>query len=164
VPRPVPICPNLPGAVKPANVRGMAKLEIGLYVSAVAGHHVTRYGTTTLIGATVDLDHPGNLRFDPDFVAAIPLAEYLAYKREYDRLIADGALKKRTPEEFDAFIKARAAAIDKAAAEAKEKAEAEAKKVEEEKAKAEAAKSKAAVVATPDPRGSSHAFQPEKER
>jgi len=93
----------------------MAELQIALYVSSVEGHHVTRYGTGTLIGATVDLEHPGNLRWDTEKIVAIPEAEYLAFKREYDVLLEDDALKKRTAEEYAAYQAAIHAAIESAA-------------------------------------------------
>ncbi len=108
----------------------MGNLAIGLYASCVPGHHVTRYGTTTLIGAVVDLDHPGNLRFDPDAIVAIPENEYAVFRREYDRLLTDGALKKRSAEEYEAYQASRAAALDKAAEDAAAKEEDKAKSAE----------------------------------
>ena len=55
-----------------------------IYVSCVAGHHVTRYGTHTLIGARPDPTAEGNLTFDEAMIVRIPAPEYAAYRREYD--------------------------------------------------------------------------------
>jgi hypothetical protein len=112
-----------------------------LFVSSVEGHHVTRYGTGTLIGAEVDLQHPGNLRFDTAKVVMIPAAEYAAHKREYDHLLETGSLERRTPGEYRLYQERLTTALDAAAA----KAKAEAKKsAEEADAKAKSAADKAA--------------------
>jgi hypothetical protein len=103
----------------------MAEKDGPLYVSAVEGHHVTRFGTSTLIGCAIDLSHPGNIRWDEQAVVAIPFAEYMAFKQEYDRLVADGALVKKSATEYEAFLKARDEAIETAAKEAEAKAKAE---------------------------------------
>jgi hypothetical protein len=94
----------------------MAEKDGALYVSAVEGHHVTRYGSTTLIGCEIDLGHPGNIRWNEEAIVAIPWGEYLTYKQEYDRLLADKALIEKSKEQYDAFLKARDAAIEAAAA------------------------------------------------
>ena len=86
----------------------MAELAIALYVSAVEGHHVTRYGTGTAIGTAHDLDAPGNLRWDTEKIVAIPEAEYAAYRREYDGHLAAKELRKRTAEEYAAAQQAPA--------------------------------------------------------
>lgn len=95
----------------------------GLYVSSKAGHHVTRYGTGTLIGAEIDLSHPGNIRWNEQSIVAIPEAEYLAYKAEYDAVIAVGALAKRSAGDYQAFLAARDAKIEADAAKTKAAAE-----------------------------------------
>jgi hypothetical protein len=138
-----------------------------LYVSAVEGHVVARFGSETAQfkpqqigvypvvktrknGATVFT----GLRWDLDEVVRIPREEYLAHLKSYDNAVTDGALKVRTKEEYAAFLEAQAKRSDdeakKAAADAKEaeeKAAAEAKKKAEEKAAADAAKTKAAAPA-----------------
>lgn len=87
-----------------------------LYVSCVGGHHVTRYGTQTLIGVRPDPSVEGNLAFDEAMVVRIPAGEYSTYRREYDDLIAQGALLKRTAEEYDEYQAERETAINAAAA------------------------------------------------
>jgi hypothetical protein len=119
----------------------MAGPAIALFVSAVAGHHVTRFGSSTLIGAEVDLEHPGNIRWDEKKVVAIPEAEYQAYRVEYDRLIADGALVRRDAKDYEVYLSARDKALDEANAKRLADDAAAKKKVEAD-AKAAAAKSK----------------------
>jgi hypothetical protein len=121
----------------------MADTSKPLYCSAVAGHHVTRYGTRTLIGAEIDLQHPGNIRWDTNKIVVIPAAEYELHRLEYDRLLADGALKRRTAAEY----KTAQAAVEKAFDDAAAKAKDEAEKAER---KANEAAEKAAAEAEPD--------------
>lgn len=105
----------------------MAEQDGALYVSAVEGHHVTRYGTPTLIGCEIDLAHPGNIRWNEQAIVRIPELEYLTYKREYDRLVEDGALVKQSAEDYEAFLELRDDKIEadaEAAAEAAKAAEA----------------------------------------
>ena len=108
-----------------------------LYVSAVPGHLVTRYGTGTLIGAARgviekpgDVVDPSQVTYDEQLVVRIPEAEHARYRREYGRALRDGALKLRSKADFEA-CNAKIAAASKAdgdkIASDKAKAEAEAK-------------------------------------
>lgn len=115
--------------------------ETAVYLSAVKGHLVPRFSTlTSPAGRTnigVKRDEKGAVVYDERAVVCIPIAEFNRHRKEYHRAIDDGALKKRTREDFDAYR----AEVDKADAEAEAK-----RKANEAKAKAEAeaaAKSKA---------------------
>lgn len=68
----------------------------GLFVSAVEGHPVMRFGSSVLIGADRDPDNPRKLIYRTSDIIAIPHAEALRYGREYNRLIEDGALVARS--------------------------------------------------------------------
>jgi hypothetical protein len=90
------------------------------YVSPVAGHHVERYGTRTVIGGrrqpappgTGELDPnaldpsvmfergAGKLEIDEAAIVALTREEWRLYSREYGRALKRGALKKRTAAEF----------------------------------------------------------------
>jgi hypothetical protein len=75
----------------------------GLFVSAVEGHPVSRFGApggSVLIGADRDPDNPRKIIYRPDAVIAIPHHEALRYGREYNRLITDGALVARTADDW----------------------------------------------------------------
>lgn len=121
------------------------------YVSCVPGRLVTRFGTGSYIGATVDLK-TGEQNYDPNEVVAIPLVEWLTYVREYGRLVRAGDLIKRTKAELDSWRVAQAAASKKEAddaaaslaAAAKETAAAEKKSA----ADAETARLQAIAAAT----------------
>lgn len=105
------------------------KIQSGdLYVSAVEGHLVSRFGSAMSglkapqIGAYPDFetDSEGNPRFvgmkwNVDEVVRIPRDSYVRFIKEYDRAISDGALKLRTKEEFDAYIAREEAAAKTAA-------------------------------------------------
>jgi len=78
-----------------------------VYVSCVPEKGaVARYGSgdgahkNELIGARFDPDVQA-LRFFPEQVVAIPTSEFVRYRKEYRRALADGALKQRTKSDFD---------------------------------------------------------------
>lgn len=79
------------------------------YFSPVAGHKVNRFGTATtntnneLFGCTA---HPetGVLTWDEKAVLMISGAEAARFKREYDRLVRDGALVERSEEDRKAYL------------------------------------------------------------
>jgi hypothetical protein len=82
----------------------------GLFVSSVAGHAVTRFGSGKtingipfpglLIGAERDLKDPTKITWNEDAIVHIPEAEASEFHREYRRAIRDGALKERTEAEY----------------------------------------------------------------
>jgi hypothetical protein len=100
----------------------MADLKIALYVSSVEGRHVQRYGSETMIGAVIDRSVEGLVRWDTEKVVAIPEAEYQAYRAEYERLIREGSLVRRTAADFDAHNELREERIETNAALAEVKA------------------------------------------
>ncbi len=99
------------------------------YFSSVQGRVVPRYGTDTFIGVKRT---PSGWEWDEERVVAIPAAECSRFGREYQNAVRLKALKKRTREDYDAYLKRldeleterkRAAAAAKAAAKATAPAE-----------------------------------------
>ena len=87
-----------------------------LYVSPVAGHLVERPGTgargraPVYIGAARDPADPTIITWREHEIVAISPAEQMRHAREYRRLLADGALRRRTEAEHAAETSAAAAA------------------------------------------------------
>lgn len=73
-----------------------------LFVSSVEGAPVTRFGTRTIIGATRSTLAPTVLVFDTEQIVAIPHDEYRRYRREYDRALDNGSLKRRAVADWEA--------------------------------------------------------------
>ena len=112
------------------------------FVSPVEGSLVRRYGTDEHIGQTRGEERPerrSSIReadqsrarpngVDPSIIVPLTHAEWQRYGSEYRRAIADGALKKRTSEEWtkaeEAALAAEEARVAKLAADAAEKAKA----------------------------------------
>jgi len=119
-----------------------------VYVSAIEGHLVTRFPSLAqpvaqYIGAT---RQGKKIVWSPDQVVAIPDQEWRKYRREYRRAVADGSLKMRTKEDFDAWQAKR-----KAADEADQKKAQEAKqKAADAEAKRQRGEAPAAPAATPE--------------
>jgi hypothetical protein len=113
----------------------MAEPEFRYFAAVPEKGLVTRYGTGTYIGANRDHEDPRKINFTVGEVVAIPEAEYHRYRREYDKQVRSGALKKCTQRDFEAYAaeqtkqsEADAAALKLAQeTEAKEDAEAAAK-------------------------------------
>jgi hypothetical protein len=76
--------------------------HFALFVSAVDGQPVTRFGTRTLVGASRRQNEPTIIDYDPSRVIAISRGEYARYRREYERAIRDGSLTRRTVEDWQA--------------------------------------------------------------
>lgn len=72
----------------------------GLFVSAVEGQPVRRYGTPSMIGAERTVAAPNVITYDTALVVAIPVEESDRYLREYTRALRDGSLIQRTAEEW----------------------------------------------------------------
>ncbi len=96
------------------------------YFSSVQGRVVPRYGTDTFIGVKRTSSGWG---WDEERVVAIPAAECSRFGREYQNAVRLRALKVRTREDYDAYLKkvaeqekerAQAAEAAKKAAEAAE--------------------------------------------
>lgn len=68
----------------------------GLFVSSVEGQPVTRYGTRTLIGAARSHEDPRVIHYTPDLVVALTHQEWAMYRREYQRALKDGSLRRRS--------------------------------------------------------------------
>lgn len=136
--------------------------EGDLYVSAVEGHVVARFGSGSAtmkdsqIGVYPVVEATKNggsrfvgLRWDLGEIVRIPRESYLAHLKAYDNALADKSLKLRSKPEYDAFVEAQAAKTkaeeDKRKAEAAEKAKVE--KEAAEKAVAEAAEKAKATEA-----------------
>lgn len=123
--------------------------EGDLYVSAVEGHLVARFGSARgdtkgiQIGAYPETEMTPSwhnvfkgMRWDLEEVVRIPRSSYVPFLKEYDAAISSGELKQRTKAEFEAYESKLAADAKKAEDDAKAaKAEADAA---EAKAKAEA--------------------------
>lgn len=105
-----------------------------IYLSAVTGHLVPRFGTLgcaggkTFIGARRDAK-TGKMVVNEDAIVFLSEAEFGKHRKEYNRAIDDGALKRRTREEYQTWTKQVA---DQVAAEAKAHAEAQAAKQNEQ--------------------------------
>lgn len=110
----------------------MSAPEFTLFVSSVPNRTVYRFGTRVLIGAKRVYDPPLQPNEDiatrervttwqPERIFPIPKAEAERYGAEYRGALADGALKERTREEWEAQNQKDFAA-EKAAAEQAKKA------------------------------------------
>lgn len=91
------------------------------FFSPVEAHHVTRYGTRSIIGGSREplteeeqrqqaagsllVRGAGLLKLDLDHVEAITAAEWATYRREYERALRDGSLRERTEQDWVAFVK-----------------------------------------------------------
>lgn len=100
------------------------KSPFGRFLRATGKGHATRYGRP-------------HERIATGAIVALPEAEAMRFRREYNRQVREGALEDVKAEDFAAWQKKRAE-DGKAVAEAKAKTEAEAKKAAAEKAKREA--------------------------
>jgi hypothetical protein len=133
------------------------------YFTVKNGALVTRFGTGTYLGATVEMIREGERKGETDLkwtgdVVALPEAELAKYLREYNGLLADGSLievdepaykkwaeaqeaqSKKDADAIEAAAKKEAAALEAA----QKKADAEAKAAAEKAAKeADIAKKKA---------------------
>lgn len=74
----------------------MLSSPLALFVRPVVGQPVTRYGTGTIIGGYRKPNAPNEIEWQADSIVGIPSSEYLKYKREYDRALRTGSLKKST--------------------------------------------------------------------
>lgn len=89
----------------------MTDIRFALYVSAVRGHLVTRFGTAgrgvqSFIGAHRSPGSPTEIVWDEECITALSEDEVARHSREYQRLLAGGALKQRTAAEYQAQIAA----------------------------------------------------------
>ena len=75
--------------------------NFGLFLSCVPGRLVRRHGTGSHIGATITV---GGGAFDETVIVPISNAELARFDREYRKSILAGDVRKRTGEEFDAFV------------------------------------------------------------
>lgn len=73
-----------------------------LFVSSVDGHPVTRFGTRTLVGAARRQLEPTVVDYTPELVVALPHAEASRYRREYERAIQAGSLRRRSADDWRA--------------------------------------------------------------
>lgn len=74
----------------------MAASKFTLYVLPVKGKPVTRYGSKIIIGGHRSPEAPSVIVWDTKTIVQLPPAEYLRYRREYDRALQSGSLKKTT--------------------------------------------------------------------
>lgn len=80
------------------------------FVSSNEGHAVSRFGSAIggrhgeLIGATRDPSDPTCVTWDTDAIVPLTVAEYARYRREYERAIRHGALRRRTEAEYAAYL------------------------------------------------------------
>lgn len=95
-----------------------------LYVRAVPGRLVTRFGSSQYIGATRVFPHPTPeqlengaepIVWDAQAVTVIPEREAAKYRREYEGAIRHGDLVQCTPEEQAAYIASLEAPTSEAA-------------------------------------------------
>src|SRR5262245_26208296 len=89
-----------------------SKLRFALYVSAVRGHLVTRFGTDgngiqSFIGAHRVPGDPTEIVWDESTIVPLTEGEVARYRREYQRLLDGKALRKRTAAEYEAQEEAR---------------------------------------------------------
>jgi len=99
-------------------------VRFALYVSAVKGHLVTRFGTDarglqSFIGAHRVLGNPSEIVWDEETIIPLSEDEATRYRREYQRLIDGKALRRRTEAEFKAQVAARKKTAEDAIAAAK---------------------------------------------
>ena len=76
-----------------------------LFVRAVQGHVVRRFGSPTNIGVTIDGDGP---HWDTETVHALTQQEAATYRAEYDRAIREGALLRVDEKAWRAWTEDRA--------------------------------------------------------
>lgn len=84
-----------------------------MFVKAVEGHMVRRYGTKTNIGVLAD--GKGSIVWDTETIHVFTTDEVRTYGTEYRRAVADGALVEVKREAWDAQRKSRKADAKKAA-------------------------------------------------
>ena len=90
----------------------MAEPEF-VYVHSVEGHLVHRFGTDVAIGATrtrLPDGSPGPYAWDEGEVVALPAAHWGRYLKEYNRLVAGGALVVVEKKDHDACMSRQAEA------------------------------------------------------
>lgn len=129
------------------------KPEIAIYVRAVPGRAVHRFGSSdpyALIGATIVKDGAKlRLEWDKERVVPVGAETYRRFYREYEKAIRSGDLKRATDKDFAEWVKIEAAREAKAEADriaaanaAKKAAEAAAKAKLEENAGGNSSESK----------------------
>ena len=113
-------------------------VRFALFVSAVRGHLVTRFGTDrpglqSFIGAARLPGAPTEIVWDEQTIVPLSEAEVGRFRREYQRAIDGKALRQRTPEEYQAQVAARKKAEGEALAAAKKAADEKSKPPEKAK-------------------------------
>jgi len=79
-----------------------------IYVSAVRGHLVPRWGTNESFGVSKGPSDEEPFVWDESRVYPITEAKYREFRIEFDAAISTGALKRRTAEDFGAYQSALA--------------------------------------------------------
>ena len=64
------------------------------------GGLVARYGTRTFLGADRDATNPSRVKYYPERVVAVSVAEYRRFRREYNRAMTNGSVVRRTAAEW----------------------------------------------------------------
>lgn len=77
-----------------------------VYVKAVPGHAVRRFGTPVHIGAE-RVKGVGFVWTEGE-VVALPAAHWARYRKEYSRAVGDGALEMATEADYKKWVKAQA--------------------------------------------------------
>jgi hypothetical protein len=110
---------------------------MALYLSSVPGFAVSRFGTATktannqLIGARRSAT-TGLIEWDEKVIVFIPDEEEERFRTEYGRAIREGHVRKRSKEDFQAWLKAATEAADAALAKVTAAREAERKEASKE--------------------------------
>lgn len=85
----------------------MSASPFAAFVSSVEGYAVARYGSAShgrhgeLIGATRDPVDPTKITWDTSAIVPLTHKEWAQYRREYEREIRIGALRRRTRDEYE---------------------------------------------------------------
>lgn len=77
----------------------------GLFVSPTGKGKAVRYGSPRQLGARRDPE-TGEVTIKTEMVVGIPHDELVKCRRGYERQIREGALKRRTAEDFVAYLDA----------------------------------------------------------
>lgn len=65
---------------------------------------VSRFGTSTFIGAERDPANPRAVKFDPSAVVGITVLEYARYRKEYDKAVANKSLVEKSAADLAAYL------------------------------------------------------------
>ena len=94
---------------------GLGSAQMPRYFSAKPPALVTRFGTGTYLGASLErVDGQVSIKWDEERIVAISDAELSQYLRDYAGLVRDGSLIEWTEDDYKQFCEADARAAEQA--------------------------------------------------